>query len=460
MYQVNFDQPLKVFFIGIGGISMSGLAEILLDRGFTVYGSDRDITPITNRLVVKGAIIYQGHDENHIQEDMGFVVFTAAIKKDNPEYMQSLNLNIPLISRATLLGQVMVHYKYSVGVAGTHGKTTTTSMVAHIFENCGLDATVSVGGILKLINGNIKVGSSDYFVTEACEYANSFFEFKPYIGIVLNIDEDHMDFFKDLDDIRHSFLTYLNNIPKDGYAIINSEAFRETDLYNNLTCKTITFGLDEMYSDYYPKNITYSELGFGSYDLYNKNDYLCSVTLKTTGEHNILNSLSVMAMSHILGLDLDLAAKGLSEFGGANRRFEYKGNLGGVAVIDDYAHHPSEIEATIKAARKIVKNKLWIVFQPHTYTRTIKFLSDFARVLAKADGIIITDIYAAREKDQHIVHSKDLLTAITALNPNVAYIPSFDDVQVFILTHCVPNDMLITMGAGNVFLIGEDLLNS
>jgi UDP-N-acetylmuramate--alanine ligase len=455
MYQVNFDQPQKVFFIGIGGISMSGLAEILLDRGFEVYGSDRDITPIS-----KGATIYQGHDENHIHNDLSFIVYTAAIKKDNPEYMQGVSLAIPLISRAELLGQVMAHYKYSVGVAGTHGKTTTTSMVAHIFENCGIDATISVGGILKLIDGNIKVGSSDYFVTEACEYANSFLEFKPFIGIVLNIDEDHMDFFKDLDDIRHSFLTYLGNIPKNGYAIINSAALKETDLYDNLECNTITFGLSEVDSDYYPKNVSYNAFGLGSYEFYHHDTHLCTVHLKTTGEHNVLNSLSAMTMAHLLGLDLDQAAIGLSTFSGANRRFEYKGDLGGVTIIDDYAHHPSEIEATINAAKKIVKNKLWIVFQPHTYTRTIRFLEDFARVLAKADGIILTDIYAAREKDEHTVHSKDLLKAINSLNPNVAYIPSFDDVQVFILSHCVPNDLLITMGAGNVFLIGEDILNS
>lgn len=460
MYQVDFNTPVNAFFIGIGGISMSGLAEILIDRGFHISGSDMRSSHITDHLKSLGATIHIGQKTENLNKNNTFIVYTAAIKEDNPEFQAGKALGIPMIDRATLLGQVMDHYKYSVGVAGTHGKTTTTSMVAHVLDACKCDPTVSVGGILKLIEGNIKVGKSDYFVTEACEYANSFFKFKPYIGIILNIEEDHMDFFTDLEHIRRSFRTYLDNIPSTGYGIIHKEILSDTAMYDDVACQLITYGFESEKPEYYPANITYNEMGCGSYDLMHKDQVLTHITLSSTGAHNVLNSVAVMAMAHLLGLDLTLSAIGISQFSGADRRFEYKGDLRGVTIIDDYAHHPTEIDVTIETARKIAKNNLWVVFQPHTYTRTKAFLDDFGLSLSKADGIIVTDIYAAREKDDHSVHATDVVEIIKRYNDNAYYIQDFDSVQNFLLTKVVQKDMLITMGAGDVYLIGESLLNN
>lgn len=460
MYQVDFNTPVHAFFIGIGGISMSGLAEILIDRGFKISGSDMISSHLTEHLATLGATIHIGQKAENIKPENTFIVYTAAIKEDNPEFLAGQSLGIPMIDRATLLGQIMEHYKYSVGVAGTHGKTTTTSMVAHVFDACKCDPTISVGGILKLIGGNIKVGQSDYFVTEACEYSNSFFKFKPYIGIVLNIEEDHMDFFTDLDHIRRSFRTYLDNIPSTGYGIIHKEILSSTDMYNDVACQLITYGFQDEEADYSPTNIIYDEMGCGSYDLVHRGNVICHISLKSTGAHNVLNSVSVLAMAHLLGLDLELAATGLNQFGGADRRFEHKGDYKGITIVDSYAHHPTEIDVTIEVARKIVKNNLWIVFQPHTYTRTNAFLEAFGLSLSKADGIIVTDIYAAREKDDKSVHARDVVDQIKRFNENAYYIEDFDKVQTFIQEKVVQKDLLITMGAGNVYQIGDSLLNN
>ncbi len=457
MYQINFNKPIHVHFMGIGGISMSGLAEILLDAGFPVSGSDAKRSPLTEHLTSIGAVISYGQRAENITDDIDLVVYTAAISTDNPEYMEAVSKKVPMITRAALLGQIMKNYKTPIAISGTHGKTTTTSMVSEILLADDDDPTLSIGGILKSIGGNIRVGKSEYFVTEACEYTNSFLSFFPRISIILNIEEDHLDFFKDIDDIRNSFHQFAKLLPEDGYLIINSGIEQLAEVTEDLSCKVITFGKDAA-SDYSYTDAAFDDIGKASYTLLRKGTPCGTVELGVVGEHNILNSLSVIALMDLLEIKEETVLKALKSFNGTDRRFEHKGEIGGVTILDDYAHHPTEIEATLKAAANYPHKTLWCVFQPHTYTRTNAFLKEFAQALSLADKIILTDIYAAREKNTIGITSEDLLKEIEKLGKECYYFPSFDEIENFLLKNCINGDLLITMGAGDVVKIGENLL--
>lgn len=459
MYQINFEKPIHVHFMGIGGISMSGLAEILLDAGFTVSGSDAKRSALTDHLSSIGAKIAIGQRASNITDDIDLIVYTAAISQDNPEYMEAVSKGISMMSRADLLGQIMKNYKMPIAISGTHGKTTTTSMISEVLLSEHADPTLSIGGILPSIGGNIRVGKSDYFVTEACEYTNSFLSFFPKISIILNIEEDHLDFFKDIHDIRNSFHRFAQLLPADGYLIINSSIENLSELTGDLPCKVITFGTDKS-ADYSFTDVSYDEFGKGSYTLLKHGVPSGEISLGVVGEHNIVNSLSVLALMDILGISQSNVAKALKTFTGTQRRFEYKGSIGGITILDDYAHHPTEIAATLKAAANYPHNTLWCVFQPHTYTRTKAFLTDFAQALVLADKIILADIYAAREKNTIGISSKDLQAEIEKLGKECYYFPSFDQIENFLLENCINGDLLITMGAGDVVKIGENLLGN
>lgn len=407
MYQVDFNHPVHVYFIGIGGISMSGLAEILLSEGFRVSGSDMKKSSLTELLEKEGAVIHYGQRRENITDDIDLVVYTAAIHKDNPEYAAMEELGLPSLTRAQLLGQMMRNYKTPVAVSGTHGKTTTTSMITEILLEANADPTISVGGILKAIHGNIRVGKSDLFVTEACEYTNSFLSFYPRIGIILNIEEDHLDFFRDLADIRSSFRRFAQLLPEDGVLIINGDIPDYREITEGLACSVITFGSLEA-CDYYPTDISHDELAHAGFTLNRRNGSPVPVSLGVPGEHNILNAMAALALADYLQLDMGTASRALKNFTGTDRRFEYKGSLDGITIVDDYAHHPTEITATLKAAVNYPHKTLWCVFQPHTYTRTKAFLSDFADALSLADKVILADIYAARETDTLGISSRDL----------------------------------------------------
>ena len=402
---------------------MSGLAEILLEEGFTITGSDSKESPLTRHLEEKGARIYYGQKASNIEAEPGIqvVVYTAAIHPDNPEFKAAKDKNIPMLTRAELLGELMRNYKESVAVSGTHGKTTTTSMITDILLAADTDPTISVGGILKDIGGNIRVGGPDLFVTEACEYTNSFLSFYPTIEVILNIEED------------------INEIT------------------SGLPCRIVTFGKD-LSSMYTAQNITYDEFARPSYDLVVQGEIINRITLGVTGEHNVYNSLAAIAVAMELGIGFDAIMSGLKNFKGTDRRFEKKGEIGGVTIIDDYAHHPQEIAATLSAAKNYPHKKLWCVFQPHTYTRTKAFLDEFAQALSAADEVILADIYAARETDTLGVSSADIASRIEKLGTPAHYIPSFDEIETFILEHCMQGDVLITMGAGDIVRVGEKLL--
>lgn len=457
MYQIDFQKPLHIHFIGIGGISMSGLAEILMGEGFTVSGSDAKESPLTKSLEEKGAKIFYGQRASNIMDTTEAVVYTAAIHPDNPEFAKAKEKNLPMLTRAQLLGQIMRNYDTPIAISGTHGKTTTTSMVSHILLEGKCDPTISVGGILPAIGGNIRVGESETFVTEACEYTNSFLSFFPKISIILNIDADHLDFFKDLDDIRHSFRRFADLLPSDGTLIINADIPDYQEITKELPCRVVTYGLEQE-ADYQAKDITFDKYGHASFTVYKNGRKTGSYYLRVPGMHNVSNALASIALGHLLGLTEEVIIKGLGSFTGTDRRFQYKGEVAGVTVIDDYAHHPTEIEATLHAAGNYPHQKIWCVFQPHTYTRTKALLPEFAKALTLADHVVLADIYAARETDTLGISSEGLQKCIQELGTPCEYFPTFDEIENFLLENCSRGDLLITMGAGDVVNIGEHLL--
>jgi len=461
MYKVDFEKPCHAHFIGIGGVSMSGLAEILKKEGFTVSGSDMKESDTTKALEANGIKVYIGQVASNITDDIDFVVYTAAIHPDNEEYQMVVSKNIPLLTRAQFLGQVMDNYKYSVAVAGTHGKTTTTSMMAHIMLKASTDPTISIGGHLNAIDGNIRVGSSDYFVTEACEYTNSYHEFKAYASIILNIDNDHLDFFKNIENIAASFATFATKTQDGGILIVNGDMkYRDQviDAVKDRDIKVVTFGKNDG-NNYQAKNIRLNELGQPTYDLYIDGESKGEISLSVMGEHNAINSLSAIAASLYIGISMDDIREGLKLCHSADRRFQYKGTTKkGATIIDDYAHHPTEISASLAVATSVKKNDLWVAFQPHTYSRTKAHLADFAKALSVSDHVLLADIYAAREKDDGTVSSKDLENELKKLGCDAVYLGDFESIKNYFEKNSKNNDMLITMGAGNIDSVGVMLL--
>ena len=458
MYKIDFNNPIHIHFIGIGGISMSGLAKILLSKGFTISGSDSHSSALTDELIGDGCLVSVPQSAGNITNDIDLVVYTAAIHPDNPEFKAAKEACLPMLTRAELLGQIMTVYKNAINIAGTHGKTTTTSMVSEILLASSMDPTISVGGILNSIGGNTRVGGDKYFVAEACEYTNSFLSFNPTMNIILNVKEDHLDFFKDIDDIRHSFKLFTEKLPSDGTLIINTDIDNYEYFYQDTDCDVITFGSDPAKSMYSASDISYDELGRCTYTLLINNEKADTITLGVPGLHNVYNSLAAIAAARKLSVDMEHIKAGLSSFKGTNRRFEKKGTFNGVTIIDDYAHHPTEIAATISAAKMTDYNELWVVFQPHTYTRTDALLNDFAAALKECDHVIVADIYAAREKDTGLVSSSELADKIAAYGTDAFYLPTFVDIENYLLKNLKKNDLLITMGAGNVDSIGNDLI--
>lgn len=457
MYQIDYKNPVHVHFCGIGGISMSGLASVLLGRNFTVTGSDAKLSPLTNQLEKQGARIFCPQAADNITDDIDVMVCTAAIHPDNPEYAAATAKGIPMLTRAQLLGQIMSHYENSVAIAGTHGKTTVTSMLSCIFLSADLDPTISVGGILKEIGGNIRVGQSENFIAEACEYTNSFLSLKPKYGLILNIDADHLDFFKDLNDIRHSFHLFAKNIRKGGTLILNSEIPHPEEITDGIEAKVITYG--NAPADYSPFNIQYDSLGVGSFHVMHRGNDLGDFALRVPGLHNIYNAVCAIAAADQMGISMDACRRGLLEFHGADRRFQIKGTLkNGAVIVDDYAHHPTEIRATLNAAKNYPHNKIWCLFQPHTYTRTKSLMNEFAEALSLADEVVLAPIYAARETDDLGISSDTLRQNIANLGTDARYFPDFARIEDFLIKNTSANDLIITMGAGDIVNVGEDML--
>ena len=449
----------NIHAIGIGGIGLSAICEILLSRGYNVSGSDMKESEMTIRLAQMGARVFIGHRAENV-DNADVLLYTAAIGPDNPELLRAKERGIPCLSRAEMLGHLMSEYENSIAVSGTHGKTTTTSMVSLIMENAKLDPTILVGGNLGEIGGNCQVGHSKYFVTEACEYVDSFLSLKPKIEIILNIDSDHLDYFKDINQIVRSFDKFAKLVPEDGM-IIAYEANPFVNQVINGLDNVVTFGLNEN-CDYYGKDIAFDQNGMPGFDVYRKGKLLTHVNLNVPGEHNVLNALAAFACTHSLGVDEKIIADTLHKYTGTERRFDIVGTTSeGVKVVDDYAHHPTEIRATLAATRNVPHNELWVCFQPHTYTRTLALFDEFADAFQDADHLILAEIYAAREKNIYKISSEQLMNRIKEQHPDmdVCYIDNFGDIAAYLKKNTSKGDMVITMGAGDIYKVGDLLLN-
>lgn len=447
----------KIHFIGIGGVSMNALALLLNENGFSVQGSDNNSSSATQRLLDNGIHVFIGHDEKNITDDVDLVVYTAAIKDENSEFAFAKNNNIEIIDRACLLGMILKNYGYPIAVAGTHGKSTTTSIISTMFLNALEDPTISVGGNLKEIDGNLRIGSSEYFIFEACEYFDSFLKFYPKIACILNVELDHVDYFSDINEVYNSFNRFSKNLPDDGTLVINKTIENYETIIQGVKCEIFTFG--DNTSRVYADNIVFDDAGYPTFDVIFDNKLLRTIKIAQVGMHNILNTLCAISVAICTNIDLDKAFLAVNKFTGIDRRFQIKGKFNEALIIDDYAHHPTEISFALNAQKNLTKGTSYVVFQPHTYTRTKNFLDEFAKALMIADVVILVDIFAAREKNEFNISSKDILDILIRENKK-AYFFTNDEVVDFAKNVLKEGDSLITMGAGDVYKIGDSILEN
>ena len=447
----------KIHMVGIGGVSMSGIAEILANWGFKVTGSNNVENENTKKLEEAGIKVFIGHSaDNVIGSDV--VVYTAAIKDDNIELVTAKNNNISIIERADFLGELTRCYQDTITIAGTHGKSTTTSMVSLCFLEAGKDPSIQVGADLSQINGNYKVGNSEHFIIESCEYVESFLKFSPKSEIILNIDNDHLDYFKTFENVKNAFIKYVKLLPDDGILVVNGDDKNCLELPKYTNAKSLTYGITNKNVDFFAVNIVFDNDGFPEFDVYSHDKFYERIKLHVPGMHNVLNTLGCIALCNEYGLDKESIKNGLSKFTGVGRRFEFKGKVNNASIYDDYGHHPTEIIATAKALMNKKYNESWVVFQPHTYSRTKLLLEDFAKALLNFDNIIVLDIYAARETNTYNISSQDLANRIKELGKDALFIKDFDECVSYLKSHVKENDIIITQGAGTVTEIGGKLV--
>ena len=447
----------KIHMVGIGGVSMSGIAEILVNWGFTVTGSNNVENENTKKLEKAGIKIFIGHNaENVVGSDV--VVHTAAVKDDNIELQSAKSLGIPTVERADFLGEITRCFSDTITIAGTHGKSTTTSMVSLCFLEANQDPSIQVGADLSQIDGNYKVGNSEHFIIESCEYVESFLKFSPKSEIILNIDNDHLDYFKTFENVKNAFVKYVKLLPDDGILVVNGDDKNCLDLPQYTHARSLTYGITNKNVDFFAVNIVFDNDGFPEFDVYSHDKFYERIKLHVPGMHNVLNALGCIALCNEYGLSPTDIKNGLAKFTGVGRRFEFKGKVNNASVYDDYGHHPTEIVATAKALMNKKYNESWVVFQPHTYSRTKLLMDDFAKALLNFDNIIVLDIYAARETNTYNVSSEDLANKIKTLGKDAIYIKDFDECVSYLKTHVKENDIVITQGAGTVTEIGGKLV--
>ena len=453
----NLRKYKHIHLIGIGGVSMSGIAEILHHFGLFVTGSDCTKSKVTDRLSSHGIFVSIGHSTSLVEKS-DLVIYSAAIKQNDPELAYAKSHNILTIERADFVGFLTRVYNNTIGVSGTHGKTTTTSMISVCFIEAGLDPNIQVGAYLKPINGNYRVGKSDYFILEACEYVESFLKFNPKAAVVLNIDNDHLDYFKTFDNVVNAFNKYVSLLPRDGLLITNMDDENCANLRKSTYAKVVTFAINNSKANFVAKNISFDTNGFPKFDVYFNNTFYAEIKLSIPGAHNVYNALACIALCHNYGIDKYTIKKALRSFTGASRRFELVGSYNNISVYDDYAHHPSEILAVSNALNNKKYRQSWVVFQPHTYSRTKELLDDFAKALLNFNNIIITDIYAAREQDRYGISAQNLVNKINSLGKKAIYIKNFDDIATYIKERACPNDIVLTIGAGTVVEVSKKIL--
>lgn len=455
---VNIKKYKKIHMIGIGGVSMSGIAAILKNWGFTVTGSDWVKSETTDKLNELGIPVKVGHNLENLA-NANIVVYSAAIKEDDPEMLEAKRLQIPTIERADFLGELTRCYQDTICVSGTHGKTTTTSMISLCFLEALKDPSIQVGAYLKQLDGNYKVGNSEHFIIEACEYVESFLKFSPKAEVILNIDNDHLDYFKTFENIKNAFIKYVKLLPDDGILVLNADDTNCMDLAQYTNVKPVTYGIQNEKADFHANNIVFDEDGFAQFDVYYRDTLFDRINLSVPGTHNILNALSCIALSTQYGIDKSAIRSALLKFTGAHRRFEFKGKIDNkVSVYDDYGHHPTEILAIAKSLSHKRYHHSWVIFQPHTYSRTKNLLSDFANVLLNFDHVIVLDIYAAREKNTYGITAKDLVHQLISIGKEAKYMPDFQECASYVKNNVEENDIVLTLGAGTVTEIGPMLI--
>lgn len=436
--------------VGIGGVSMSPLAEVLLNMGIVISGSDMNDSESVRRLKSLGIDVKVGHRAENV-DGACFIVRTAAARDDNVEIAAARDAGIPVFERAEAWGYIMRGYKNAVCVSGVHGKTTTTSMVTHILMAAGVDPTVMIGGTLPKLNSGYHVGVGDVIVVESCEYYNSFHSFFPTIAVVLNVDADHLDFFKDLDDVKQSFQKFAALVPDGGYIVCNADDENTMDALKPLGRNLFTFGLGE---NARVRAVNVVQHGGGSeFDVLYDDEFYCHAVLNVPGMHNVTDALAAAASAITLKIPPEAVAEGLADFYGAGRRFEHKGSLNGAVIYDDYAHHPRELRALLDAVKTLGYKRVLIAFQPHTYTRTKALFDDFVNELSRADLVFLAEIYAAREKNIVGISSKDLAEKI----PGAIYCPTFEDMEHQLRAEAREGDIILTVGAGDIYKVGEKL---
>lgn len=447
-----------IHLIGIGGISMSAIAETLLNWGFTVTGSDATASEITDRLIAHGAKVTIGHDlENSKNADL--IVYSAAIRDEDPEIILAKENHIKLIGRGEFVGWLTKLYKQAICVSGTHGKTTTTSMISVCFVEAEKDPTIQVGAILKNINGNYRVGNSEYFILESCEYKANFLKFVPNTEVILNIDNDHLDFYKTFDNIVKTFREFAAIPSESELVVTNADDKNCLKLNEVVRGQFVTFGIENQNANYVAKNIIFDDNGFATFDVYKNKEFFVTISLSVAGKHNVLNALACTAVCDFYNIDTITIAKALNNFTGAERRLEYKGTYNNFSVFDDYGHHPTEILATANAIKNKKYNESWVIFQPHTFSRTKTHLDAFAKVLENFDHIIVVDIYAAREQNTFNISSKDLVDTINKNGKHALYMPDFQEVAEYIQDNAKPKDIVLTLGAGTITDLGPIIVN-
>ena len=445
----------RAHMIGIGGSSMNGLALMLKQKGVIVTGSDSAESYMTEALRQQGIDVVIGHFANSVH-GADLVIYSAAISAENPERAEAARLGIPQMERAELLGQLMEGYRHAINVCGTHGKTTTTSMIATVLMDTGANPTVHIGGQLDCIGGSTHVGSHDTFVVEACEFNASFHQFHPTIAVVTNIEEDHLDFYKDLDDICRAFGKFFALLPEDGCCIGNGDDPQVVREMEKLTCRKETFGFGKDCT-WQPLNLMYDERGCAQFDAAKNGTVITHVQLHVPGEYNVMHALSTVAACLQVGANADSVADALSRFAAPHRRFEHTGTVCGVELYTDYGHNPAEMQYALENASRQPHNRLFAVMQPHTYSRVKTLFKDYIHCCDLADEILITDIFAAREKDPGDIHSTMLVDEIKKTGKSVHYTPTFDDCERFLRANWQPGDLVITMSCGNINLLNAQI---
>lgn len=450
----NFLSPgRRGHLIGIGGVSMSSLAEVMQGMGLMVSGSDMNENDNVKAVKSKGIPVVIGHYAETITDDIEFIVRTAAVHDDNPEIFAAHEKGIPVFERTQAWGAISRDYANALCISGTHGKTTTTSMCTHILMAAEKDPTVMIGGTLPLLKAGHRVGRGSTIIMEACEYYNSFLSFHPTVAVILNVEEDHLDFFKDLDDIKKSFRTFAERTPKEGGVVVaNADDANTMDAIKDICRRVITFGLDST-ADVYAENISYVGAG-SSFDIMYKGNKFTDVTLHVPGLHNVKNALAATAACISLGIKPNAVKYGLAGFNGAGRRFEFKGKFNGADVYDDYAHHPGELKALFDTVERLNYKRSVVVFQPHTYTRTAALFDDFVKQLSRPDVLVLSEIFAAREKNTIGISSADIAAQIDGAE----FYPSFEELEAAVKRIASPGDIILTVGAGDVYKIGENIV--